>query len=86
MAVAAAHIAVLLPICLVADQQILLVGGADQVLKRHLVEFGWVGRSVFQIALQGFVADFIGKFKTLNQAVADLRVADILLVTLPAFV
>ena len=38
------------------------------------------------MALEHLVADFVGELEALDQAIADLRVADVLLVALPAFV
>jgi hypothetical protein len=56
----------------VAQQQALLVGGADQILERHPRPFLWRGRGLADEALQQAAAQFLGEPEPLDQAITQL--------------
>ena len=75
-----AHLSVNPPHRPVAKQQTLLISRSDQIGKRHPIELIWRGGDRLKMALQHLVADFVGEFKPLNQAITDLRIGGVALV------
>ena len=75
------HVPISPPVRPASQQQILLVGGADQVLEAHPVDLLGRGGGGLQEALQRLVTDFVGELEALDQAVADLLVMDVLPIT-----
>jgi len=76
-----AHLSVNPPHRPVAKQQTLLISRSDQIGKRHPIELIWRGGDRLKMALQHLVADFVGELEPLNQAITNLRIRDVALIT-----
>jgi hypothetical protein len=71
---AGAEIAIAVPGWPVAEQQPLLVGSADQVLEGHAVHHIRRGGAFPDEPPEDAVAQFVGHFETLHQAIAQLNI------------